>query len=597
MKKLVSLMLCIAMLASCLALGMIVPFAAEEPMPVYYENFSKTTADDLTAASVLVRNNSPSNLAVKVEPYYEGESETGSNMLYFTTRNKNNESTTVFKLYDLANTTTDFAMFVKVAFSSKRDNWSNSSSRFGIAYNIDGTIDNGETSGVVELRYNATSKILRHVTNTYVSTSSTNATAVGTENNTLVVAIDTFYELGIVVSNGKLYTYLNGKLMGIGKDGATSIDYTKTASGIGIFAAYTSCLVDDVRVYDSAYLPAGYDALTAKAYTGDPCAVAIPALPSNLISDVTTKKPEVNIDDLGPAPSAGTVLYEQNFDNVFTEALGATVVKDAASDFTYEVSGGTLSVSASTSSSSHGLLQLYELPKNVTSFTIVMDVYFESVANFSEKNLIGPAYAVKDEQNWSNLSLRANGTYNFTRQVDNNWVSNTTYPEGGSSRNGKYYSVEGQTWYTLCMVVTGDGNIRSYINGILQPDIVPLINDGYGIGVYIRNGSAQVDNIVVYAGQYVPTGYDDISGEGSYEDDLWIEDETEETTDDGIVTTVPGDDGTSALVTNAKDPEKTSAPDASEQDEGGCGSVLGTVSVCLIALAAGGVMMIRKRKE
>jgi hypothetical protein len=228
-----------------------------------------------------------------------------------------------------------------------------------------------------------------------------------------------------------------------------------------------------------------------------------------------------------------------------------------------------------------------------------MDVRFGSVADMSEKNLIGPAYSIKDDQNWSNLSLRANGTYNFTRQTDNNWVSNKTYPDGGSSRNNKYYSVEGDKWYTLCMVVTTEGRIRSYINGILQPDNVPLIQDGYGIGTYIRNGTSYVDNMVVYAGQYVPEGYDDITGEGSYEDDLYVEEETEEdTTVAGGENETTGEKVTTKVEeTTTKKPEETTASNKTDDKKGGCGAVVGTASICLIAILAGGALTLRKKEN
>ena len=572
--------------------------------PVYYQNFATITKDELTADAMLLRNNSPSNLSVKVEPYFVGEETTGTNMMYFNTRNKNNDSHTVFKFYDLPETATNFAVYVKFAFSSNRTNWSTSSaSRLGIVYNIaDGKIEDGESVDSIEFTYNKEDKLgvkaLRAVKNTFNSATSTSAAQSGQYVETPIAALDTFYELAIIVSEGKLYTYLNGKLMPLGAEGATSIDYTRTASGIGLFGAYTTCWIDDIRIYDSAYVADGYDALTASAFTGDACKEPLPALPATCVSDVQNKVIEEPDVPLGPAPDAGTVLYQQNFDNVTNETLGATVIKDSAKDFTWSVGEGTLKVSAPTSASSHGLLQLYELPKNVKSFTIVMDVCLASVADYSEKNLIGPAYSVKDDQNWSNLSLRANGSYNFTRQVDNNWVSNNTYPDGGSSRNGKYYSVEGETWYTLCMVVTSEGKIRSYINGILQPDNVPLIQDGYGIGVYIRNGTSYVDNITVYAGQYVPAGYDDISGEGSYLDDLEIvpEDDGSDTTAEEV-TTDPLEETTKVEETTTKKTEETTADDKTDDKKGGCGAAIGTASICLVALLAGGALTLCKRKE
>lgn len=288
------------------------------------------------------------------------------------------------------------------------------------------------------------------------------------------------------------------------------------------------------------------------------------------------------------------------------EALGFEVLKKS-DDAEISVADDRLYLNAPGDSSSQVLLKFNNLPQNVESFTIVAKVRFETLIDYlddpigSEKSLVGPAYAIASSDTFSSLSLRANGTYNFTRYLSGKWVSNKTNPEGGSSRNGKYYSVAEKTDYEIAMVVTSDGRVRSYINGILQPDDIPYLTDGYGYGLFFRNGSFSVDFYRVLSGEYVPQGYGDIKGEPSMNDDLYIitEPDNPDKPDDP-------DDTEKVTESQKTEPEslEDSKPQVDEETTGGnqtgqsgCSSALGAVGVLPMLLAGAVIAGCRRKRK
>ena len=601
MKKTLCLIMSLVLLLSCASIACFAADAANTtvPQPIYYQNFDGKAATEFQVGEILVKNNSPANLKVEIR----GE---GNQELYFTTRNKNNQSQTIFQLFELPETVTEFSVFMRVRLDPDRTNWSTSgTSRVGLAY----AVKDASCYSYQSLRFDNKDdgtdnfvNLCRQLDENDEDTS--NCVDEGTTKNNYKMTLDntgaTTYEMAIVVSGGKIYSYINGKLIRATEDGATSIDYIADGRGVGIYGAYAGGCVDEYRVYGEAFLPEGYDALTGPAYDGDAGLAPLPALPTITVEpSPVLPAPETPLE---PAPEAGTVLYSQNFNDITVENFQYTVVKDSASeDLVVSIENGKLKLAAATGTASQVTLQFYELPENVKSFTIVTKVTFEKVDIFdegAEKSLVGPAYAIKDATNWSNLSLRSNGTYNFTRQVNDKWVSNKTNPEGGSSRNGKFYSVAQQVEYELAMVVTSEGRIRSYINGILQPDNVPYITDGNGIGVFFRYGTFYMDDYVVYAGQYVPEGYDDINGEGSNNDDLYVEPPvteapTNEPTNEPApeVTTAPAEPEATTPSTQAP---TTNAPTA--EPKKGCGAAVGC-ALLIPCMAAAVCLCVRRNKE
>jgi len=146
------------------------------------------------------------------------------------------------------------------------------------------------------------------------------------------------------------------------------------------------------------------------------------------------------------------------------------------------------------------------------------------------------------------------------------------------------------------MVVTEEGRIRFYINGILQPDNVPYITDGNGIGVFFRYGTFYVDDFAVYAGQYVPAGYDDINGEGSILDDLYVEPTvTEGPTDEP--TQEPAPQVTTAPAKPQDTTPSTQAPTTPvENNKKGCGAAVGCV-LLIPCMATAVCLCVRRKKE
>lgn len=594
MKRIFACLTALALLALCIPASLAAGEPDRVPQPVYYQNFEDSRANRFMGSDVLIKNNSPKNLSTKISE------KDGNHSFFFSTRNKNNESQTLFRLYELEETVTDFSAFMRVSFDSSRDNWSTKgTSRVGLAY----AIKDGANYSYASLRYKSTASAALNRQVGEEGASVTNRVPEGSTDNgyTMDVAIDTVYEMAVVVKDGKLSFYINGKLIRTDADGnASAIDYIADGRGIGFYGAYTSVNIDEFRVYDCAYVPQDYDALGATPYTGDAAKAPLPALPK-----IEEKDPA---EDTDPAPAAGTVLWEQDFDNVTVEALEAEFLKKT-DDAEITVSDGRLYLNAAAGSSSQVVMKFGAVPENVGCFTIVMKVRFETLIDYlddptgSEKSLIGPAYAIAAGDTYSSLSLRANGTYNFTRYLAGKWVSNKTNPEGGSSRNGKYYSVAQGTDYEIAMVITAEGRVRSYINGILQPDDIPYLTDGYGFGIFFRNGSFSVDSYRVVSGEYVPAGYGDVRGEPSMNDDLYIEEPDDpvgpgdptDTEDPGSDTKKPGTEENKPDSKPATDPSGTSAPEAPQT--GGCASSLTALGILPVLLAGAFVLGRGRRRE
>lgn len=268
MKKLVSALLCCFL---CLPLAG-VPAEAEKTeekcvsAPIYYQNFENCKVEDFTGENVLVKNNTPTSLKTSVK-----ETD-GNHSFFFSTRNKNNESQTLFKLYELPEGVTDFSVFMRVSFDSSRDNWSaKGTSRVGLAY----AIKDGANYSYADLRYKGGDKsanLSRQVNEE--ATDVSNKVPEGSTSNgyEMDIAIDTVYEMAIAVKAGKISYYINGKLIRTDTEGnASAIDYIADGRGVGFYGAYTSVNIDEFRVYDSAYLPESYDALGGTPFAGDAC--------------------------------------------------------------------------------------------------------------------------------------------------------------------------------------------------------------------------------------------------------------------------------------------------------------------------------------
>ena len=128
MKRIFACLTALALLALCIPASLAAGETDSVPQPVYYQNFEDSRANRFMGSDVLIKNNSPKNLSTKISE------KDGNHSFFFSTRNKNNESQTLFRLYELEETVTDFSAFMRVSFDSSRDNWSTKgTSRVGLA--------------------------------------------------------------------------------------------------------------------------------------------------------------------------------------------------------------------------------------------------------------------------------------------------------------------------------------------------------------------------------------------------------------------------------------------------------------------------------
>ena len=122
MKRLIGILLCCFLLLPLAG----VSAAAEEtgakrvPAPIYYQTFENCAVEDFMGEDVLIKNNTPKNLSTKISE------KDGNHSFFFSTRNKNNESQTMFRLYELPENVTDYSVIMRVSFDSSRTNWSGS---------------------------------------------------------------------------------------------------------------------------------------------------------------------------------------------------------------------------------------------------------------------------------------------------------------------------------------------------------------------------------------------------------------------------------------------------------------------------------------
>lgn len=248
MKRIFACLTALALLALCIPASLAAGEPDRVPQPVYYQNFEDSRANRFMGSDVLIKNNSPKNLSTKISE------KDGNHSFFFSTRNKNNESQTLFRLYELEETVTDFSAFMRVSFDSSRDNWSTKgTSRVGLAY----AIKDGANYSYASLRYKSTASAALNRQVGEEGASATNRVPEGSTDNgyTMDVAIDTVYEMAVVVKDGKLSFYINGKLIRTDADGnASAIDYIADGRGIGFYGAYTSVNIDEFRVYDCAYV-------------------------------------------------------------------------------------------------------------------------------------------------------------------------------------------------------------------------------------------------------------------------------------------------------------------------------------------------------
>ena len=274
MKRLIGILLCCFLLLPLAG----VSAAAEEtgakrvPAPIYYQTFENCAVEDFMGEDVLIKNNTPKNLSTKISE------KDGNHSFFFSTRNKNNESQTMFRLYELPENVTDYSVIMRVSFDSSRTNWSGSgTSRVGLAY----AIRDGANYSYADLRYKGGTKSanLRRQLNETGTASSPADEGTTANKYSLTVALDTVYEMAIAVKDGKISYFINGKLIRTDDGGtASSIDYIADGRGVGIYGAYTSVNVDEFRVYGSAYLPDGYDTTGGAPFAGDAGTEPLPVL-------------------------------------------------------------------------------------------------------------------------------------------------------------------------------------------------------------------------------------------------------------------------------------------------------------------------------
>lgn len=274
MKRLIGILLCCFLLLPLAG----VSAAAEEtgakrvPAPIYYQTFENCAVEDFMGEDVLIKNNTPKNLSTKISE------KDGNHSFFFSTRNKNNESQTMFRLYELPENVTDYSVIMRVSFDSSRTNWSRSgTSRVGLAY----AIRDGANYSYADLRYQGGTKSANLRRQLNETGTASNPADEGTTANkySLTVALDTVYEMAIAVKDGKISYFINGKLIRTDDEGtASSIDYIADGRGVGIYGAYTSVNVDEFRVYGSAYLPDGYDTTGGAPFAGDAGTEPLPVL-------------------------------------------------------------------------------------------------------------------------------------------------------------------------------------------------------------------------------------------------------------------------------------------------------------------------------
>lgn len=297
----------------------------------------------------------------------------------------------------------------------------------------------------------------------------------------------------------------------------------------------------------------------------------------------------------------GTKVFEKTFsDSQGLEALGAETVLGTVTD-----AAGADGLTLTEAANKAAVVKLFDYAPSTeegSAYTLVLRGSMSAAASDKDesKDMLGIAFNILDGNSYCYAVLRSSGNYDINRQKDGKWQSGPGYTTGnGSTRNRmlSFFEYQPDTSYELIIRIYSDGKVRLILDGVVTVDIADNFREGTGIGLYLRNTSATVTYLGVFADE-TNSSEDDKPGSETPVDPE--NPENPENPDD------PNGDGESEAKpvtkpaptpTDEKPTGTTGGTDNGKKDDAGCSSEIGVGTLGVMAAAAALAVVLRKKRE
>ncbi len=298
-------------------------------------------------------------------------------------------------------------------------------------------------------------------------------------------------------------------------------------------------------------------------------------------------------------------VFEETFSD--SETLADLNAETMLGAVTESAGAGGLTLTEATNKAA--VVKLFDYaPSTVegSAYTVVLRGSMSAAASDKDesKDMLGIAFNILDENSYCYAVLRSSGNYDINRQKDGKWQSGPGYTTGnGSSRNRmlSFFEYQPDTGYELMIRVYSDGKVRLILDGVVTVDIADNFREGTGIGLYLRNTSATVTYLGVFA-DAANSSEDDKPGSAAPVDPENPEnpenpdDQDKDKDGDGESETKPVTKP-APTPTDEKPAETTGKTGSGKKNAAGCAAEIGAGTFGMMTAAAALAVVLRKKRK